>query len=435
MMDKITSLWDRFSLTAKEEVRVDLSSEKGTYGGVLAAKFCTKRVINIESVMCTLKPIWRAVCGFKGRNMGNNMVMFLFENTVEMEWVLANGPWSFDKFLILLKHIDDDRSFSNVVFNSCAFWVQIHDLPPRHMTITVCEKIAGTLGRVEHVEDFDEGSSRGNFMRARVILDVEQPLCQGRKVWLGGDRDHWVSFKFERLPNFCYWCGRVNHGDRDCVLWLQSKGTLSIESQQYGRWLRGDFRQYARGSTMGGSPSTLGPRSKTAAETGGVGLTGMHEVNPIRGTTSITPTDSLTFTDHEVNPIIGMHEVNPVMGNTSIKPTDSLTFTDHLKEIDRDLGLNQGIFRASVQMPAQVNNLNLNVNAEIGAGIKSLGATPPVHVGPVLDGPSTMEPLLESSITSAQVNKPKKPNGGSWKCIARLPMSPSRQIPITPRSN
>ena len=170
----------------------------------MAAKFCTKRVINIDSVMRTLKPLWRAVSGLKGRNMGDNRVMFLFESTVEMEWVMANELWSFDKFLILLERIDDECSFSNVVFNTCAFWVQIHDLPPRHMTISVCEKIAGTLGKVEYVEDLDEGSNRGNFMRARIILNVNQPLCRGRKVWLGGVRDHWVAFKFERLPNFCY---------------------------------------------------------------------------------------------------------------------------------------------------------------------------------------------------------------------------------------
>ncbi len=45
------------------------------------------------------------------------------------------------------------------------------------MTIAVCEKIAGTLGKVEHVENLDEGSNQGNFMRARIILDVDQPLC------------------------------------------------------------------------------------------------------------------------------------------------------------------------------------------------------------------------------------------------------------------
>ena len=233
-MEEITSLWDRFSLTTKEETRVDLSGEPGAVDGVLAAKFCTTRIINIDAVMRTLKPLWRAARGLKGRNMGDNRVMFLFENTVEMEWVMANGPWSFDKLLILLKRIEDDGSFSSVVFDSCAFWVQIHDLPPRHMTIAVCEKIAGTLGEVDHVEDPDEGRNRGSFMHARISINIDHPLCRGRKVWLGRARDHWVSFKFERLPNFCYWCGRVTHSDRDCVMWLQSRGSLDTESQQCG---------------------------------------------------------------------------------------------------------------------------------------------------------------------------------------------------------
>ena len=34
------------------------------------------------------------------------------------------------------------------------------------------------------MEDLDEGSSRGNFMRARILLDVDQPLCRGSAVGL-----------------------------------------------------------------------------------------------------------------------------------------------------------------------------------------------------------------------------------------------------------
>jgi hypothetical protein len=155
-MEEITSLWDRLSLTAKEDHQIDLSGEKSVTGGVLAAKFLTKWVINIEAVMRTLKSLWKAKKGLKGRDMGNNRVMFLFYDTMEMERVIANEPWSFDKFLILLKHIEDDFSFSKVVFDSCSFWVQIHDLPPRHMSNVVCEKLGTTLGIVEAVEDLNE---------------------------------------------------------------------------------------------------------------------------------------------------------------------------------------------------------------------------------------------------------------------------------------
>lgn len=47
-----------------------------------------------------------------------------------------------------------------------------------------------------------------------------------------------MVFKYKRLPNLCFWCGRLSHGDRDCPLWLQSKGTLKEEDQQFGPSLR-----------------------------------------------------------------------------------------------------------------------------------------------------------------------------------------------------
>ena len=47
-----------------------------------------------------------------------------------------------------------------------------------------------------------------------------------------------MSFSYEKLPNFCYWCGMVCYNDKDCDIWLSSKGSLSIKSQEFGAWLR-----------------------------------------------------------------------------------------------------------------------------------------------------------------------------------------------------
>ena len=44
-------------------------------------------------------------------------------------------------------------------------------------------------------------------MRVRVSIDVTLPLCRGRLIsFENGDKgEGWVSFKYERLPNICYW--------------------------------------------------------------------------------------------------------------------------------------------------------------------------------------------------------------------------------------
>ena len=56
----------------------------------------------------------------------------------------------------------------------------------------------------------------GSFMRARVVIDVSLPLCRGRLISFNEGEEGWVSFKYERLPNICYWCGCLNHSDKDC---------------------------------------------------------------------------------------------------------------------------------------------------------------------------------------------------------------------------
>ena len=78
----------------------------------------------------------------------------------------------------------------------------------------------------------------GTFLRVKVEVDVSKPLCKGRKVALNDDTKIWVSFKYEKLPNFCYWCGMVSHVDRECDVWLSGKGSLGLDQQGYGNWLR-----------------------------------------------------------------------------------------------------------------------------------------------------------------------------------------------------
>lgn len=78
----------------------------------------------------------------------------------------------------------------------------------------------------------------GNFIRIRVSLDISQPLCRGRLITLEDGKTHWVSFKYERLPNLCYWCGRLTHNDRDCEAWIESEGNLNPDDQQFESWLQ-----------------------------------------------------------------------------------------------------------------------------------------------------------------------------------------------------
>lgn len=107
-----------------------------------------------------------------------------------------------------------------------------------------------TLGQVEHASKAIEELGGGLYMRVRVAIDITKPLCCGRKIKLDSTPARWVSFKYERLPNFCYWCGCVTHGERDCAYWLANKITLKQIDQQFGPWMRATMDNGFRWTTV-----------------------------------------------------------------------------------------------------------------------------------------------------------------------------------------
>ncbi|KAK7851047.1 hypothetical protein CFP56_043110 [Quercus suber] len=121
-----------------------------------------------------------------------------------------------------------DQSLKDLRFDTAVFWVQIHDLPARKMTLEAVEGISKPLGCIIHCSDEDETDGR-EFMRVRVEIDIMKSLSRGRRVWFGPASDGWVSFRYECLPVFCYMCGRLMHDAKDCDVWICSKGTLNVQ--------------------------------------------------------------------------------------------------------------------------------------------------------------------------------------------------------------
>ena len=106
------------------------------------------------------------------------------------------------------------------------------------MNKTNAEAIRQTLAEVEQVDTSPNGECHRKYIKVRIKLDIHQPLSRGRFVDIGNSEPLWISIQYEKMPIFCYWCGLLNHDDKDCKTWLDSDGTLNKDDQQYGLWLR-----------------------------------------------------------------------------------------------------------------------------------------------------------------------------------------------------
>ena len=168
---------------------------------------------------------------------GENVLLFAFELEVDAERVIQGEPWAFDRHLVVFEKFEGYAPIHTLGFKTTAFWVQVHYLPFPLQTIETAFNIGETIGPV--IKPKDLGEMLGpNFMRVRVVVDISKPLCRGRKIYWDKDNEGWAAFMSERLPNICYWCGSVSHDDKDCSLWLRSKGTLTVAEQQFGPWIR-----------------------------------------------------------------------------------------------------------------------------------------------------------------------------------------------------
>ncbi|XP_058783869.1 uncharacterized protein LOC131658612 [Vicia villosa] len=104
----------------------------------------------------------------------------------------------------------------------------------------MARKIASIIGTFEEM-DTREACKNGRFLRIKVMVDLKSPLKRGIVVKFK-EKNLRVHFKYERLPTFCFVCGRIGHQLKDCesLEELTEEGFEELEEQDlsYGQWLR-----------------------------------------------------------------------------------------------------------------------------------------------------------------------------------------------------
>jgi len=145
----------------------------------------------------------------------DNLLLFEFTEEVDKQKVMAGRPWAYDRTLLILNDFDGRLAPSQMEFSVSPIWVQIHNMPLGCMNREVGFQIGSTLGKVEDVAVVEDDVGWGRYVRVKVAINLYQPLERGRTLPVFGN-SCWVSFKYEKLPVFCFRCGRIIHGPKGC---------------------------------------------------------------------------------------------------------------------------------------------------------------------------------------------------------------------------
>lgn len=75
------------------------------------------------------------------------------------------------------------------------------------------------------------------FLRIKVAVNIHHRLLCGFFHETNTHDTVWIQFKYERLNDFCYSCGHLNHSSKDCPSPLLAPTPLNPRDT-FGPWLR-----------------------------------------------------------------------------------------------------------------------------------------------------------------------------------------------------
>ncbi|KAI9174746.1 hypothetical protein LWI28_022207 [Acer negundo] len=117
------------------------------------------------------------------------------------------------------------------------FWIQLHNLSIACLCRDVGVYLGGMVGEIKEIDVGEYWDCRGKFIKVKVIVDVSIPFKKGLRVGLAESQVICsVLICYERLPNFCYYCGLIRHLLRECP--ENNRGLINSVGHMFCGWMR-----------------------------------------------------------------------------------------------------------------------------------------------------------------------------------------------------
>lgn len=135
-------------------------------------------------------------------------------------------------------------AINKVPFDTTTFTIQIHGLPPMFLHAGSAKLIGNRVGKV-YEDSINRKAVVGHrFLRFKLDIEVRKPIPAGYFLSSHSDNENWIQFKYERLGDFCYKCGFLDHVTGRCDFEKPAFITSAdgASARLYGPWLRAEHK-------------------------------------------------------------------------------------------------------------------------------------------------------------------------------------------------
>ena len=142
---------------------------------------------------------WKPACNVTVRKVERNIFGFHFEHEADLKLAFSKIPWTIRGAHLILKHWSPNLTWQEVDFSSSTFWVQVHGPPTLWQQQDFLERIGSKASKVLEVDFIGEPQIHWQgFVRIRVEVDINSPLCPGFFLPRENLDDIWISLKYEK---------------------------------------------------------------------------------------------------------------------------------------------------------------------------------------------------------------------------------------------
>lgn len=139
----------------------------------------------------------------------------------------------------MLKEFREEVKPTDLDFEKTPIWLRLYDVPLKGRNPKTIKAIACRFGEVIEIDESTlNGISRS--VRIKILINLTNPIKKGTKIQIGNNNPCWIPAAYERIPTFCYWCGRIGHNIGECSDLPEEEEDADIKQKEmpYGEWMR-----------------------------------------------------------------------------------------------------------------------------------------------------------------------------------------------------